>query len=191
MKVYVLNGKKVGISMMVIGLMLILFASVILFHNNFMSTVLLQNGVTSLKQYVVCDGKFSYNLPDSWRSNEINPIGSFKYCSNFTSMDKKVTGNIYVINYSSQLKSLVESDADKLKKAGTDCSFDSFEMGDKEGYEISYIQRQNNKCFKTYKYYFSNNGNVVAYAFRIQDKDFYEGMPALFKTLSVRFRINI
>ena len=64
MKVVVVDRKKLGIMLMISGLMIILFFIEISFQQRLKFTSLIQNDMNSLKEYSAMNGKLTYKLPE-------------------------------------------------------------------------------------------------------------------------------
>ena len=62
MRVLILHRKKLGITLILIGLMVVIFAVAKGFSENIKSTALTENSITSLKSYTVENFKVQYKL---------------------------------------------------------------------------------------------------------------------------------
>ncbi len=89
MKVLIINKKRFGVTMIIIGLMLILFGLEKNFDSRLKIAALIHNNVSSFKEYNILNGKISYKLPSNWEINEEIINGEdIVYSNSF--MDKKI-----------------------------------------------------------------------------------------------------
>ena len=64
LKVIFINRKKVGIIVIIIGLMITLLGISKQFDNKLKTTILVENNIKLLNDYETLNGKISYKLPD-------------------------------------------------------------------------------------------------------------------------------
>ena len=70
MKLIIINRKRVGVTTIIIGLMLILLGFEKHFDARLKFAALMQNNINSLVQYEALNNKLTYKLPSEWSTKE-------------------------------------------------------------------------------------------------------------------------
>lgn len=187
MKLIVLNKKRLGVTIIIIGLMLILFGVQSRFESVLKQTALMQSNIYSLKEYEGLNKTLTYKLPSDW----VTVIKSFGgneiiYHNDFQSSDGKIQGFVEVWNINEDLKSFLEkskeiSEAQNVVKK---YSVNSISINEKKGYEVQYTMvTQNNINYNAYEYFINDGNKFVRFSFFVRKSNFKENMPTIFKTI--------
>ena len=70
MKLIIIDKKKTGVFIIIVGLMLILFCLELNFEGRLKLTSLIQNNIKSLKLYKVTEKNITYKLPGEWTTQQ-------------------------------------------------------------------------------------------------------------------------
>lgn len=191
MKVIIINRKRLGVTIIIIGLMLILFSLEKNFDARLKFTALIQNNINSLIQYEALDKKFSYKLPAEWSAKEQKfPGNEIIYHNDFNTKDLKIHGFVEVWNLNTDLKAFLE----ESKKISSEQNlYKSYEIkpiniNNKNGYLVEYtIITSNNKAYKGYEYFIKSGDKFMRFSFFVSEDNFKESMPTIFKTIVQTF----
>lgn len=191
MKVIIINRKRLGVTIIIIGLMLVLFSLEKNFDARLKFTALIQNNINSLVQYEALDKKFTYKLPAEWSTKEQKfPGNEIIYHNDFNTKDLKIHGFVEVWNLNTDLKAFLE----ESKKISSEQNlYKSYEIkpikiNNKDGYLVEYtIITSNNKGYKGYEYFIKNKNKFMRFSFFVSEGNFKESMPTIFKTIVQTF----
>ncbi|WPC42010.1 hypothetical protein [Clostridium sp. JS66] len=191
MKVIIINRKRLGVTIIIIGLMLVLFSLEKNFDARLKFTALIQNNINSLVQYEALDKKFTYKLPAEWSTKEQKfPGNEIIYHNDFNTKDLKIHGFVEVWNLNTDLKAFLE----ESKKISSEQNlYKSYEIkpikiNNKDGYLVEYtIITSNNKDYKGYEYFIKNKDKFMRFSFFVSEDNFKESMPTIFKTIVQTF----
>ncbi|EET84905.1 conserved hypothetical protein [Clostridium carboxidivorans P7] len=169
MKVIIINRKRLGVTIIIIGLMLVLFSLEKHFDARLKFTALIQNNINSLVQYEALDKKFTYKLPAEWAAKEQKfPGNEIIYHNDFNTKDLKIHGFVEVWNLNTDLKAFLE----ESKKISSEQNlYKSYEIkpikiNNKDGYLVEYtIITSNNKAYKGYEYFIKNKDKFIRFSF--------------------------
>ncbi|SKA82777.1 hypothetical protein SAMN05428976_105105 [Clostridium sp. USBA 49] len=191
MKFIILNRKRIGVTIIIIGLMLILFGFEKNFDNRLKNVVLIQNSVNSLLKYEVPELKFNYKLPSEWKTQKQSFYGNeILYHNDFNSEDAVIHGFVQVWNMKGDLKNFL--DKSKNSSAGfaqyTEYSIEPINIKGHEGYLVIYTMKTSeNANFKAYEYFLKDKDKFVRFAFYVRDKNFKENMAKMFEVIVETF----
>lgn len=187
MKVIMINRKRLGVTIIIIGLMIILFGLEKNFDSKLKYTTLMQNNINSLKQYEALDKKFTYKLPAEWKAKEQKFSGNeIVYHNDFNTKDFKIYGFVEVWNLNKDLKTFLE---DSKKISSEQNLYKSYEIkpiviNNRDGYLVNYnIINSSNKSYKGYEYFIRNKDKFFRFSFFVSEDNFKENMPTIFKTI--------
>lgn len=187
MKVIILNRKRLGVTIIIIGLMLILFGVESKFDSVIKQTALMQNNIYSLKEYEALNKTLRYKLPSDWTTTMQDFGGNeIVYHNNFQSADGKVHGFVEVWNINEDLKSFLEkskevSEAQNIIKK---YSMVPVNINGKSGYEVQYTMiTRNNIPYNGYEYFINYNNKFVRFSFFIRKANLKENMATNFRTI--------
>ncbi|AWI07580.1 PsbP-related protein [Clostridium drakei] len=191
MKVIIINRKRLGVTIIIIGLMLVLFSLERNFDARLKFTALIQNNINSLVQYEVLDKKFTYKLPAEWTAKEQKfPGNEIIYHNDFNTKDSKIHGFVEVWNLNMDLKAFLK----ESKKISSEQNlYKSYEIkpvkiNNRDGYLLEYtIITSNNKAYRGYEYFIKDKNKFIRFSFFVSEDNFRENMPTIFKTIVQTF----
>jgi hypothetical protein len=191
MKVIIINRKRLGVTVIIIGLMLVLFGFEQKFDVRLKYVALMQSNINSLKKYDVPELKFSYKLPSEWATKKQSFQGDeIVYHNDFFSEDATIHGFVQVWNKKEDLKSFLEKSKNLNQQYAeyTDYSMVPVEIKNQSGYLTIYTMKNlDGTKFKGYEYFLNNNNRIYRFSFFVRDVNFKENMPTIFKTIVENF----
>lgn len=187
MKVIVLNGKRMGVTVIIIGLMLILFGLESKFDLVLKQTALMQSNIYSLKEYSALNNTLTYKLPSDW-STTLRDFGGNEilYHNDFQSKDAKIHGFVEVWNINEDLKSFLDRSKQTSDTQNTfkKYSITPISIAGRSGYELQYtIISYSNIPYNGYEYFLNDKNKFFRFSFFVQKANLKENMPTIFKTI--------
>jgi hypothetical protein len=187
MRVIVLNKKRLGVTAIIIGLMLVRLGFERKFDDRLKTTALMYSDINSLTKYEGLDHTFSYKLPGEWRTS-IKNLGSSEviYHNDFNSKDDVVHGFVEVWNLREDLKSFLQRSMTSAYKPPKYKEYDMspITIGNHEGYLISYNQDVGRgNYYKGHEYFFSKDGKMYRFSFFVREANYKESMSTVFQTI--------
>lgn len=187
MKLIIINRKRLGVTVIIIGLMFILLGLEKNFDAGLKFTALIQNNISSLKKIEALDSKLSYKLPIEWKTEQKSFSGEdIVYHNDFISKDSKIHGFVEAWNLNKDLRTFLE-DSKKISSEQNlykDYNIIPIIINNMDGYMVSYtIINQSNEGFKGYEYFLRNNDKFFRFSFFVREGNFKENMPTIFKTI--------
>lgn len=194
LKVIVINRKKVGIIVIVLGLMITLLGISEQFDGKLKTTILVENNIKLLNNYDVINGKASYKLPVGWTTKEKKIYGEdIIYHNDFQSSDAVIHGFVEVWNSKEDLKIFLEN-SKKISQGQNvikNYKMDSININGKKTYLVHYlINVTNNNWYKAYEYFIADNGQFYRISFFTRDVNFKEAYGAIFESIIDTFNVN-
>jgi hypothetical protein len=194
MKLIILNRRRLGVTIIIVGLMLVLFGFEKKFDGRLKYVALMQSNISSLTKYDVPELKFNYKLPSNWTTKLENfGGGEIVYHNDFTSEDASIRGFVQVWNLKDDLKSFL----DKTKEINAPyAKYSNYNVlpitvKKQEGYLMTYdMQTGANATYKGYEYFLKDENKFFRFSFYVRDVNFKENMPTIFKTIVDTFEYN-
>ncbi len=187
MKVVVVDRKKLGIMLMISGLMIILFFIEISFQQRLKFTSLIQNDMNSLKGYSAMNGKLTYKLPEEWSTQEKNfGGGEIVYHNGFKSKDAKIYGYVQVWQLNEDLKMFLENSKIISEKQNTfkNYSIKPVSVNGQSAYLVEYtVLNGNDIYYKGIEYYIKIKNGFIRFAFNMRENNYKEDLNMVFKTI--------
>lgn len=186
MKLLVLDGKKLGVVVVAMGLMIILFGLGVNLDNRIRATAFIQSNMGELKKYRIEGYKISYKLPLKWSTKEQKFANSeIVYHNNFEALDSGVHGYIEVWTLKDSLKDFLDKSkvVSENQNEVSDYKISSIAINNKSGYLVTYKIQSANQLFSAYEYFVVENGNFVRFSFYVAKDKFEENMPLVFKAI--------
>lgn len=187
MKLIIINRKRLGVTVIIIGLMFVLLGLEKKFDAGLKFTALIQNNISSLQKYEALDKKLSYKLPSEWATEQRNfSGGEIIYHNDFIAKDSKIHGFVEAWNLNKDLRTFLEeskkiSSEQNLYK---DYSINPIIINNRDGYLVSYtIVTPSNESVKGYEYFLRNKDKFFRFSFFVRENNFKENMPTIFKTI--------
>jgi hypothetical protein len=187
MKLIIINRKRLGVTTIIIGLMLILLGFEKHFDARLKFTALMQNNINSLVQYEALDNKLSYKLPAEWSTKEQKFFGQeILYHNDFKTNDSKIYGFVEVWNLKQDLEKFLE----ESKKISSEqnlykqYNISPIKINNKDGYLVCYTMiTASDVDYKAYEYFIKDDDKFFRFSFFLKESNFKENMPTVFRTI--------
>ncbi|EJO5346159.1 hypothetical protein NRP93_000193 [Clostridium botulinum] len=187
MKVLIINKKRFGVTMIIIGLMLILFGLEKNFDNRLKIAALIHNNISSFKEYNVVNGKISYKLPSNWETREeILDSEDIVYSNYFTDKKKNMHGFVQLWNYKGDLKNFIKHSKEISEKQQIDYTkykVNPININNMKGYLAKYSILKENDEFVAYEYFFKIEEKFIRFSFFLPEKYHQESIETVFNTI--------
>lgn len=188
MKLIIINKNRLGIIVIVVGLMLILFGLQKNFDASIKHIALIQNDIDSLSVYKALNERFTYKLPSGWKTKRQNFEGAeIRYHNDFWSEDAKIHGFVEIWNINEDLETFLQKSKDAALKQNEykEYSISPVNINENNGYEIisTMIIPEKNIMYKGYEYFVKIKNGFIRFSFFVRDKNYKENMPTIFKTI--------
>ena len=191
MKVIVLNRKRLGVTLVIIGLMVIMLALEKQFDSKLKYMALMNSNMNVLKEYKALGDKFTYKLPEKWTTSMKSfPGEEIIYHNDYVSEDMKIHGFVEVWNLKEDLKSFLDkSKAVSLKENKVSSyKISHTNINKREAYVVNYIiKTPPDKTYVAYEYFIKLKDRFIRFSFFVDEKNFKETMPTIFKALVETF----
>lgn len=192
MRVIILNKRRIGVTMIIIGLMVVLLGFEISLDSRLKLATLVQNNISSLKPYE--DKGFSYKLPSEWVTKQRDLHSTeIVYHNEFTSEDNVINGFVEVWDTSEDLKSFLEKSKEVSIKDNVikDYNITPIKVKKYNGYLVNYnILTSQNVYFKSYEYFIRDKDKFYRFSFFVRSENFKDNMTSIFKIIVETLRIN-
>jgi len=191
MRVIIINRRKLGITFIMIGLMIILLGLELTFDSKLKLAALVQNNIASLKSYSGLENRFTYKLPSSW-STEMKDMSSNEiiYHNDFYSDDGLIRGFVQVWDTKMNLKSFLDKSKEiSLKEnAVKNYKISPIVINKHNGYLVTYtIKTSKDTYYRCYEYFLSNANKYLRFSFFVNEQNFKENMASVFKIIVESF----
>jgi hypothetical protein len=187
MKLIIINRKRLGVTTIIIGLMLILLGFEKHFDARLKFTALMQNNINSLVKYEALDNKLSYKLPAEWSTKEQKFFGQeIVYHNDFKTNDSKIYGFVEVWKLKQDLKNFLE----ESKKVSSEqnlykqYNISPIKINNRDGYLVCYTMVTTSDVdYKAYEYFIKDGDKFFRFSFFLKESNFKENMPTVFRTI--------
>ncbi|MDT8717279.1 hypothetical protein IAI10_11475 [Clostridium sp. 19966] len=194
MRVIVLNRKRIGVTLIILGLMMILFVAESGVDHRLKMTALMQNGIESLKEYKIDSGNIKYKLPSDWTTSEKKfSGGEILYHNDFTSSDNKIHGFVEKWKLEEDLKTFLINSKKSAFNPESIKNYDvtPIKIKNYSAYLLTYdTKTSSNSYYRTYEYFIDQNKSFFRMSFSVQQSDLKENMPAIFEYLANTYEIS-
>ncbi|MFL0266558.1 PsbP-related protein [Candidatus Clostridium radicumherbarum] len=194
MKLIIVNKKRLGVTVIIVGLMLVLFGLENKFDGRLKYTALIQSNINSLKKYEIPEVKFSYKLPSNWQTKKQSFSGSeVLYHNDFTSEDGIIHGFVQVWSINEDLKSFLDRSLRLSQKYAeyTEYNITPIVVKKHDGYLLTYrMMTSKEGNYKGYEYFIKDKDKFIRFTFYVRDLNFKENMPTIFKAIVDTFEEN-
>ncbi|MBU3113113.1 hypothetical protein [Clostridium lacusfryxellense] len=194
MKVIFINRKKVGIIVVIIGLMISLMGISKQFDNKLKTTILVENNIKLLNDYRTSDGKISYRLPMGWTTSEKNfPGDEIKYHNDFQSSDAVIHGFVEVWKGKEDLKLFFDKSKDISQEQNQikNYKIENLIINGKKTYLVKYlINTTGNNWYKSYEYFVDGGQEFYRFSFFVRDVNFKDTYAAIFQSIVETLKIQ-
>lgn len=186
-KSIVINKKKLGVTIIIIGLMIVLLGLEKNFDMRLKFTALMQNNIKYLTQYEGMGNRLKYKLPSKWTCKNQNMFGNeILYHSDFKSEDNKIKGFVEVWNLDGDLKTFLENSKIISQKQNLYKNYNirNIEINGNSGYLIEYtLTKELGDSYKGIEYFLERGTQFCRFSFFVNESDFKENMPTIFETI--------
>lgn len=188
MKFMVINKRKLGVTVIVFGLMLILLAVYRGFDFNLKKVILIENNIDLLKKYEVVKEELSYKLPDKWKTN-IKDLNSNEivYHNDFMSDNSIINGFVQVWNYNNNLKEFLQTSKKVAEKHNgvRGYGIKTIKVQEYNGYEVEYtLSNQKGESYRACEYFIKlDKKKFIRFSFFVREKNYQENITRLFQTI--------
>jgi len=187
LKVIVINRKKVGIIVIVLGLMITLLGISEQFNDKLKTTILVENNIKLLNNYEIINGKGSYKLPVGWTTSEKKNYGEeIIYHNDFQSSDAVIHGFVEVWKNKQDLKVFLDNSKNISQEQNEikNYKIDDIIVAGKKTYLVQYlINTKGDNWYKSYEYFIDNGKEFYRFSFFIRNVNFKETYRAIFESI--------
>ena len=187
MRFVVIDGKKLGLVIIVCGLMVVLFAAGLQFDSRIRSTAFIQSNLGELKSYASKEQNFTYKLPVKWTTVEQNfSGGEILYHNDFKSDDEHIHGFVEVWDNAGDLKTFLINSGEISKKQNEirNYKIENIKINNKEGFDVTYdTVMPDDVVYKAYEYFIKDTNKFIRFSYYVKERDFKNNMPTIFKTI--------
>ncbi|MGH4052499.1 MAG: hypothetical protein ACREVX_14420 [Clostridium sp.] len=193
-KVIVINKKKVGIIVVILGLMITLLGISKQFDNKLKTTILVENNIKLLNDYSTINGKVIYKLPVGWTTRERKfPGNDIMYHNDFQSSDAVIHGFVEVWNSKQDLKSFLDTSKNISEEQNEikNYKIEDVIINGKKTYLIQYLINTNNhNWYKAYEYFVDGGQRFYRISFFTREVNFKETYAAIFQSIVETIKIK-
>lgn len=186
MRTFNINYKRLGITLVVLGLVIVLFGLQVRFQENINEIALMNNGLKEFKEYRAFKDKFIYKLPEAWNvENGQYEVSDFLYNIEFDSKDRGINGYIQMWNSDDALETFIDrSKKYEVEKYKYDkYASNKIDVNSNEGYEVNYSMICNNKIYNVYEYFIKKSNNIFKIAFSVDENKDRQSNSLVFKNI--------
>jgi len=192
-KVIFINRKKLGIIVIILGLMLTLLGISKQFDNKLKTTILVENNINLLNEYKALNGKMSYKLPVGWTTKEKKFAGGeIIYHNDFQSSDAVIHGFVEVWKGKQDLKVFLEDSKNISEEQNIikNYKIDNIIINGKKAYLVQYlINITGDNWYKAYEYFIQDGNQFHRFSFFVRNVNFKETYGAIFQSIVETLKI--
>ena len=194
LKVIFIDRKKVGIVIIILGLMITLLGISKRFDDKLKTSILVENNINLLSDYGALNGKVSYKLPAGWITKEKKfPGDEIMYHNDFQSPDGVIHGFVEVWKSRQGLKEFLDTSKNISEQQNTikNYKIDSIAINGKKVYLVQYlIKVSDNNWYKSYEYFIDGDKEFYRFSFFTRSVNFKEAYGAIFESIVGTLKIN-
>ncbi|MBE6060286.1 hypothetical protein [Clostridium sp. UBA5988] len=184
------NMRKLGLAIILAGLMIVILGVGKYFEESLRTATLTQNSMVEFKQYDILDGKIKYKLPSSWLTTiKENKDDKIVYLNEFVSDDANTYGSIELISSSEGVEATIDKCIEDVEGMGIkDYKKEKVKIDNIELDYIKYDLKSSKENVKrTYEYYVPYDDYVARITFIISDKKARENTQVVFENIVKTF----
>ena len=164
------------------------------FDDKLKTTILVENNIKLLNDYVALNGKASYKLPVGWATKEkVFPGDEIMYHKDFESADAIIHGFVEVWKGKQDLKVFLDNSKNISEKQNKikDYKMDNITINSKKTYLVQYlINVDGDNWYKSYEYFIDNGKEFYRFSFFTREVNFKETYGAIFESIVETLKIN-
>ncbi|MEW8994702.1 hypothetical protein [Clostridium sp.] len=184
------NMRKLGLAIILAGLMIVILGFGKYFEESLRTATLTQNSMVEFKQYDILDGKIKYKLPSSWLTTiKENKDGKNVYLNEFVSEDANTYGSVEIINSVEGVEAIIDKCIADVEGMGIkDYKKEKVKIDNRELDYIQYdLKSSKDNIKRTYEYYVPYDDYVAKITFIISDKKTRENTQVVFENIVETF----
>lgn len=194
MKVIFIDRRKVGIIVIILGLMISLLGISKRFDDKLKTTILVENNINLLDKYEALSGKISYKLPVGWVTKEKKfPGDEIMYHNEFQSPDAVIHGFVEVWKSKQDLKAFLDNSKNISEQQNTikNYKIDNIVINGKKAYLVQYlIDTTDNNWYKSYEYFIDGEKEFYRFSFFTRSVNFKESYGAIFESIVETLKVH-
>ncbi|MBL4931439.1 hypothetical protein [Clostridium paridis] len=181
-----MNKKQLAITVMLLFLMGLLFVGQGIFDEKFKMIALMNNNISTFKEYSSKDEEVKFLLPQEWSTTTQSFPGNYiLYNNNFSDSKLGIYGYIQLINYTEDEEKLIEFDKKYIKDEIKD--YEKEQLKDKKyhGSKVSFqtIDNKSNKYINRIYYIRLDEEKIAKIAFKVNSNDYKESYENIFTSI--------
>lgn len=184
------NMRKLGLAIILAGLMIVILGFGRYFEESLKIATLTQNSIVEFKQYDILDGKIKYKLPSGWLATiKEDKNDKNVYLNEFVSEDASTYGAVEILNSTEGVGVIIDKCIEDIKGMGIkDYKKEKVKIDNKEVDCIQYnLKSSEENIKKTYEYYVPYDNYVAKITFIISDKKTRENTQVVFENIVKTF----
>lgn len=184
------NMRKLGLAIILAGLMIVILGFGRYFEESLKIATLTQNSIVEFKQYDILDGKIKYKLPSGWLATiKEDKNDKNVYLNEFVSEDASTYGAVEILNSTEGVGVIIDKCIEDIKGMGIkDYKKEKVKIDNKEVNCIQYnLKSSEENIKKTYEYYVPYDNYVAKITFIISDKKTRENTQVVFENIVKTF----
>ncbi|MEG0308836.1 MAG: hypothetical protein RR636_12890 [Clostridium sp.] len=183
------NMKKIGLAVILFGLMIVIVGFGKYFEESLKITTLTQNSMVEFNQYEILDGEIKYKLPIEWLTTVKENTDNNVYLNEFVSGDANTYGSIEVVKSENGSEAIIDQYIKEITGLGiNDFKRDKIKINDKSVEVVQYELRSSEKNVKkTYEYYIPLDNYMTKVTFIINDNKTKENTQSIFENIVKTF----
>jgi len=194
LRIIFINRKKVGIVIILMGLMIILLGISKVFDKQLKTTILVENNINLLNEYAALNGKITYKLPEGWTTKEKRfSGGEITYHNDFQSSDAVIHGFVEVWTSKQDLKAFLDNSKKISQEQNLikNYKLDGIVINGKKTYLVQYsINVTDNNWYKAYEYFIDGGSEFYRISFFTRNVNFKEAYGAIYESIVETFKSN-
>lgn len=184
MKVIVINKKRLGVSLIILGLMFLMVFFELNIQKSLRLTALIQNNQGSLKSYAAMKGALSFKLPEDWTLREKTKWGEeILYRGDFTSKDSVISGSLEVIANRSNLSDYITRTRQVLKENNELLNYKTtnIKLNERNGCRVSYtFHNASGLSYIAEEYLIEAGPQILRVSFHVREDNYRESLEAIY-----------
>lgn len=190
------NSKKIGLAIILVGLMVVIIGFGKIFEDKLKIAALTQSSMANLTEYQVMDGYITYKLPDDWLTTSVEEQDErHVYINEYISIDADIYGEIELINNDMNFNDALGVFMDNAKSMGGDgLKSGEITVDNVKGELIEYNFKYSDKNTKsTYEYYIPKDSYIFKMTFTLDSSKIKENTKTVLNNIvnTVKFNDNL
>lgn len=188
MRVIFINGRKVGVAIIIVGLMVTLFGLERHFDDKLKMAALIQNNIGPLMQYEGLNGKLTYKLPETWETKTSSFEGDdITYHNDFKADNLSILGFVQVWNKKIDLRKFLDNSKIISEKQNVikDYRLEEIEINNCEGFLVRYLiySPKEKKDYLAYEYFIDCTDAYVRFSFFVRSDKYKDSTVRIFQSI--------